>query len=166
MNEAEAEAARIFRDSGIEIVWVDCSRGVSVADVCRGVPGDNDFVLQIASTGKTSSDLAFGVAFLAENGAGKYSDVFFDRVEQAHVQFGIPLSRLLGAVAAHELGQLMLGSHAHSRAGIMTPVWKETVLRRMDMGRLLFTRGQAFRMKARVRGGERTLVSVGASTGR
>jgi hypothetical protein len=122
--------------------------------------------LQIAAKGRTSSDLVFGVAFLAQDGDGKYSNVFYDRVERAHSDFGAPVSRLLGAVSAHELGHLLLGSHAHSNAGIMTPVWKEEVLRRMEMGSLLFNSDQATRMRTRIRRGERTLVSMGASAGR
>jgi hypothetical protein len=166
VNEAEAEAGRIFRDAGIEIVWVDCSRGVAVADACRGVPGGNEFFLQIASKGSTSSDRVFGVAFLAEDGNGKYSNVFYDRVERAHGDFGAPVSRLLGAVAAHELGHLLLGSHAHSHLGLMTAVWSDEVLRDMEMGSLLFNRDQAIRMRAQIRGSERTLVSRGAGARR
>jgi hypothetical protein len=58
---------------------------------------------------------------------------------------------LLGTVAAHELGHLLLGSHAHSSIGIMTPHWEPETLRRMNMGGLLFTREQASRMQERIR---------------
>lgn len=155
LTEAEAEAGRIFRAAGIDIAWVNCSRGAAVAqEVCRSTPGDDTLVLQIVSTGKTSSDLVFGAAFLAQDGTGKYSDIFYDRLEHAQIEFGRPLLRLLGAVAAHELGHLLLGSHAHSYTGIMMPVWREEVLRHMEMGSLLFTRDQAFQMKARIREGK------------
>lgn len=155
LNEAELEAARIFRAAGIAIAWLDCSTGsAGVDDACHGVPGFRQFVLHIVSKGKTSSDLVFGVAFLGQDGTGKYSDVFFDRVEQAQGKFCTNRTRLLGTVAAHELGHLLLGSHAHSHAGVMTPVWKDQTLRRMEMGSLLFTREQASLMRARIRGGD------------
>jgi hypothetical protein len=167
LNQAEAEAGRIFRVAGIDIVWVDCALEAAIVDdECRGVPRRNEFVLHIVPTGRTSSDLVFGVAFLAQDGAGKYSDIFYDRVERAHGEFGTPLSRLLGAVAAHELGHLLLGIHAHSYAGVMTPVWRQETLRHMEMGSLLFTRDQAFQMRVRILGGERTLVGSGASAGK
>jgi hypothetical protein len=57
---------------------------------------------------------------------------------------------LLGTVVAHELGHLLLGSHAHSQVGIMVPVWEEESLRNMGMGHLLFTREQSSLMKMRV----------------
>ena len=154
LKGAEQETARIFRAAGIGIAWVDCSGGSSrVGDACYQVPGPTQFVLHIVSTGKTSSDLVFGLAFLDEDGAGKYSDVFLDRIAEAHRAFGADISRLLGTVVAHELGHLLLGNHAHSYAGVMTPVWRGEVLQREDMGYLLFTHEQASRMRRRLAGG-------------
>src|SRR5437879_4622905 len=62
LSQSELEASRIFRNAGINIVWVDC-RGetVVVEDACHRVPGTDDFVLHIVSNGKTSSDI-FGIA--------------------------------------------------------------------------------------------------------
>jgi hypothetical protein len=110
-------------------------------------------VLHIVPTGKTSSDLVFGLSFLGEDGDGKYSDVFLDRIEETRRASGKDLSRLLGTVAAHELGHLLLGNHAHSLAGVMTPIWKEKTLRYADMGCLLFTREQAALMRTRLEAG-------------
>jgi hypothetical protein len=165
LNQSEGEAARIFRAAGIDIVWVNCGGEAALADdACRRVLGSNEFMVHIVSKGKTSSDLVFGLAFLAEDGGGKYSDVFYDRVEQAHRRSGADVSSLVGTVAAHELGHLLLGSHAHSYEGIMAAVWNEETLRHMEMGGLLFTRDQASRMRGRIRRDRMTLVRVGAST--
>jgi hypothetical protein len=156
MNKALRETSRIFHAAGIEIAWVRCSSGSgSVDDACHRVPGPKQLVLHIVSTGKTSSDLVFGLAFLDEAGNGKYSDVFLDRIEEAHEASGADISRLLGTVAAHELGHLLLGNHSHSYAGVMTPVWKSATLRREDMGCLWFTPEQATRMRARTEDVER-----------
>jgi hypothetical protein len=167
LNQAEVEAARIFRAAGIDIVWVNCASEAALADgACRRVLGSDEFVVHIVLKGKTSSDLVFGLAFLAEDGDGKYSDIFYGRVEQAHRKFGADVSRLVGTVAAHELGHLLLGSHAHSYGGIMAAVWKEDTLRHMEMGDLLFSRDQASRMRGRIRGDRMTLVSAGTSVGK
>ena len=164
LDGAETETARIFRAAGVEIEWVGCSsRSAIVEDECHVIPGSNQFVLHIVPTGNTSSDLVFGLAFLGADGVGKYCDVFYKRVAEAHHQSGVNLSVLLGMVAAHELGHLLLGSHAHSYVGIMSPVWRGEVLLRMEMGSLLFTSEQASAMKARIRGQEISLVSVGRS---
>jgi len=162
LRQAEIEATRIFREAGVEIEWVGCSGGsVPYEDRCQVIPGENQYVLHIVPTGRTSSDLVFGLAFLDEDGHGKYCDVFYNRIVEAHHDSGANLSLLLGMVAAHELGHLLLGSHAHWHMGIMTPVWKGDVLRRINMGSLLFTQEQASVMKARIGGGEVSLVRVG-----
>jgi len=151
VNESELEAARIFRSAGLSITWVNCFAGSrKLEDACHRSPGPGQFVLHIVPSGKTSSDLVFGLAFLDERGVGKYSDVFLDRIEEACRQSGADLSRLLGAVAAHELGHLLLGTQAHSYSGVMTAIWKETTLRYESMGFLLFTHEQGSLMRARI----------------
>jgi hypothetical protein len=151
LKQAEQEAGRIFQPAGVEVSWVNCGEETVMEDgLCSEVPGANRFVLHIVPTGKTSTDLVFGVAFLGEDGRGKYCNVFFDRIRDAHRDLGTSASRLLGTVAAHELGHLLLGSHAHSRWGIMEPVWKEEALRQAGMGTLLFTAEQGDLMRFRI----------------
>lgn len=157
VKHAEFEASRIFRAAGIDTRWTDCFR----VHVCHHVPGANEYVLNIVGDGKTSTDLVFGVAFLGPDGRGKYGDVFFHRMERAYATNGRNISRLLGTVAAHELGHLLLGSHAHAHTGIMTAEWKEETLRHVEMGSLLFTREQAALMRSRI-GGEQMLLAGGA----
>jgi hypothetical protein len=167
LDGAEIEAARIFRAAGVEIEWVGCSsRSAVVEDECHVISGPNQFVLHIVPTGNTSSDLVFGLAFLGADGSGKYCDVFYDRIAAAHHKSGVNLSLLLGMVAAHELGHLLLGSHAHSYMGIMTPVWRDEVLRRGGMGSLLFTGEQASVMKSRILSERVSLVRVGRGGGK
>ena len=149
LQKAETEAGRIFRNSEVEIRWVNCLKRGEKED-CHHVPGENEFMLHIVPDGKTRSDLVFGEAFLGEDGTGKYADVFFNRVREAAETPELNSAQLLGAVAAHELGHLLLGSRSHSPAGIMEPVWKQDSLRRIWMGSLLFTRQQAQSMQRRV----------------
>lgn len=165
LHKAELETARIFRASGIAIAWVNCSgESANVDDECRHAPGANQFLLHIVPTGKTSTDLVFGLAFLGEDGSGKYCNVFFDRIEEATRALGTSVSQLLGTVAAHELGHLLLGSHAHSRWGIMEPAWQEESMREIGMGTFLFSREQSTLMKTRIGRERLTLAGFGART--
>jgi hypothetical protein len=151
LREAELETARIFRPAGVEVSWMNCGEeSVMEGGVCREVPGANQFVLHIVPNGKTSTDLVFGVAFLGEDGRGNYCNVFFDRVRDSRRDLGTSTGQLLGAVAAHELGHLLLGSDAHSRLGIMEPVWKDEALRQFAMGNFLFTKQQGELMRERI----------------
>jgi hypothetical protein len=144
LRRAELEATRLFDAAGIEIQWVNCGE----TDECRHILGPKEFVLHIVAGCQTRSDLVFGVAFLGEDGRGQYSDVFFDRLQQT--QGEVDLALLLGAVSAHELGHLLLGSNSHSRIGIMQPRWGSEGLHKIGTGRLLFTPEQARSMRNRI----------------
>ncbi len=76
------------------------------------------------------SDVAFGVAFLSSDGAGRYCDVFWKRAEDLHAIYNIDLGGVLGTVMAHEMGHLLLGSNAHAVSGIMRDRWEDDELRR------------------------------------
>ena len=147
LRKAQQEAGRLFDAAGIEIQWVNCAE----TNNCRHFLGPKEFVLHIVPGGQTQSDFVFGEAFLGEDGRGQYSDVFFDRLQQA--QGDVDLALLLGAVSAHELGHLLLGSNSHSRMGIMEPRWRTEGLRNVGMGRLLFTPEQARSMRNRISAG-------------
>lgn len=151
LKSAETEAARLFRRAGIEIEWVLCGD----TGACRRPPRENEFVLHIVRDGKTQGDLVFGEAFLGADGRGKYADVFFDRLRLLN---NIDMDQLLGAVSAHELGHLLLGSRAHSLMGIMAPIWRKESLRRIATRNLTFTREQEKLMNRRL-GNERVVVT-------
>jgi len=144
LSKAEAEAARLFLEAGISIHWLHCGE----TDACRHSPVPNELILHIVPTGKTQNNFVFGEAFLGEDGRGQYCDVFFDRIKAARQN--TDGGWMLGVVAAHELGHLLLGSRAHSRVGIMEPVWEQESVRKLSMGLLLFTPDQARFMRRRI----------------
>jgi hypothetical protein len=149
LARSEQQAAMIFHEAGIKTTWIDCSAGC-VEAACHQIAGPNQFVLHIVPRGQTSTEAVFGVAFLGADGAGKYTDVFYNRVEQMHRDFGSSRALLLGTVAAHEIGHLLLGSNSHSASGIMAAHWKAEELQRLGRGCLSFTSEQASRMRARI----------------
>lgn len=148
LRRGEEEAGRLLRTAEIEIEWVNCALSESPGE-CRRFPGANDFVLHIVPDGTTRTEMVFGESFLGEDGRGKYADVFFRRIEGIGGEH-INISRVLGAVSAHELGHLLLGSHAHSAAGIMQPIWKQDTVQKIGMGTLLFTPQQCQLMRNRL----------------
>ena len=93
---------------------------------------------------------ACGLAFLGTDGRGRYSDVFYDRMEKMQRDSGANPGRLLGTVAAHEIGHLLLGSNSHSAMGLMSAHWGEGELRRVGMGGLKFSAEQAGRMRVHI----------------
>ena len=150
LPQAESEAGRIFALSGIRIRWLACAPGLGTEDPCQRVPGESEFVVHIVRTGQTSLDSVFGVAFVGQDGDGKYCDIFFDRIQETDRMTGTGLRRLIAAVIAHELGHLLLGSHSHSFFGIMMPHWNQEELQRIAMGNLLFSKEETLRMRMRL----------------
>jgi hypothetical protein len=167
LERARREVVRIFAAAGVGAVWINCSAHFSAdKDACRISSDRKQFVVHIIPKGKTSTDSVFGEAFIGDDGIGKYADIFFDRIEAMHAQCGIDTSQLLGAVAAHELGHLLLGVHAHSWLGLMAPVWQKEILRHVNMGDLLFTREQAVRLQLRIRESDTRPVNLKAQAER
>lgn len=155
LKRAEAEAARLIRQARIEIRWARCGE----TSDCRRPPRADEFVLHIVPNGKTHGDFVFGEAFLGPDGRGKYVDVFFDRIREMQ---DIDIGQLLGAVAAHELGHLLLGSRSHSLIGIMVPIWRTESLRKIAMGDLRFTPEQQKLMNSRLLDERATVTSLGS----
>jgi len=90
------------------------------------------------------------VAFLSADGTGCYSDVFFDQATELRSNWSVDLASLLGNVAAHELGHLLLGSNSHARDGIMKARWQREELLKVRRDNLLFTAEQAERMRGKL----------------
>lgn len=159
LERASAEALRIFHGAGIQLSWVNCSYEIP-NPACRIETTGTVLYLHIVAGRMSSNDTVYGEAFVAENGTGNLADLFFERIKNAERSFGIDPGRLLGAVAAHEIGHLLLGSNAHWPIGIMTPIWEGDSLRLVGMGALFFTPHQMIRMRERVRQNEPELADV------
>lgn len=149
LKRAEGDASQVLRAAGVEVEWINCPKG-SQPKECQHFPESNEFMLHVVRTGKTKNELVFGEAFLGEGGIGKYADIFFERIAGAEAESGVDFSRLLGAICAHELGHLLLGSRSHSTAGIMQAIWKRDALGKIGMGLMLFTGQESRTMRERL----------------
>ena len=151
---AEQRAQQIFYISGVDILWIDCTRA-NASDgerdpACTKSYGPDDLVLRITSHVSTVSSDAFGVAFLGSDGRGRYADVFWKRAQELGAASNQGVDRILGSVMAHELGHLLLGLNSHSVSGLMRARWGNDELRCLDMGTLVFLPEQGKRMRARI----------------
>lgn len=151
---AEQQTGKIFSISGLDIVWIDCT-GAHAADgdrdrACLKRYGPDDLIIRITSHVSTVPSDAFGVAFLASDGRGRYADVFWTQTQELSASSNRAPDRILGSVMAHEMGHLLLGLHSHSVSGVMRAHWGRDELQRMEMGTLLFLPEQGKRMRARI----------------
>lgn len=144
----------IFEESGIGIVWMDCSpvRGEFLPEAtCPSDMGASDLVLRLLPRGMAMKVAApkepLGYAQQCpETEAACELTVFYFRVEELaaeehRVEF------ILGHVMAHEVGHVLMGP-GHSENGIMRREWSREELRRMSLGlQLGFTVGQSRKLQ-------------------
>ena len=88
----------------------------------------------------------FRDSYLASDGAGFQADIFYEEIEKLGKETFVAPGIILGHVAAHEIGHLLLGTNSHSAGGIMRAHWKMEELARANKGLLLFTKSQSHRM--------------------
>ena len=151
---AEEAAQRIFRQAGVETVWVTClpkpkkieSNGCYAVDA-------NHLMLKIlpraiAANVRDRGDV-LGTAIVDESGIGFYAYVFYDHVQRLAEERKLGHA-LLGDVLAHEIGHLLMGSSSHSVSGIMSGHWYGDELRRISQAAMFFAPSQSRMMRDRV----------------
>jgi len=144
LREAEITAQAIFQQAGLTILWKNCpAQPGQESESCVQKMENRHLVLHIEHQPRTLAADAYGVAFLGAVGWGMYCDVFSDRISDLHRHTRLSESRILGIVAAHELGHLLLGSHAHSPSGIMRPRWRPADFSGQILGATYFSPRQA-----------------------
>jgi len=163
LDRAKQEATRIFREIGVETLWLDQSL-LPKEDQQDSAPHRiSEIYLNIvprAADGLGVLNNSLGLAPGAGRGRGRLY-VFYDRVEGLyHKQIAatargkIPRSattaQILGYAMAHEIGHL-LGLDAHSSVGIMRAEWRMDDVLNLAYGDLAFTPRQAAVIRGEVR---------------
>ena len=127
---------------------------------CSKFKWPTNLALRVVPRSPGSVNDVFGVAFLSAEGTGCYSDVYYDRATDLHADWNVSLADILGAVMAHELGHLLLGSNSHTPLGIMRGHWQPEELRRLARGGLLFTAEQGHHMQGKLSSERPTLAAT------
>jgi hypothetical protein len=147
LNRAKQEATRIYREIGVETIWLDHSIDGPVLDAAPGVAEISVNIVPQATPGLGLLSNALGIA----PGTGPHRGrlyVCYDRVESLYQKQIAAVSRgktdwwstraqILGYAMAHEIGHL-LGLDTHSKVGIMRAAWEPS-----DLVNLAFTSQQA-----------------------
>jgi hypothetical protein len=148
LKQAEEVSSHVFREAGIHVDWVNCSpadEAPSGKAACRrAIP--QHFHLHIVRRSLNLRDPILGISYLASDGTGFQADIFYEGIEKLRHETFVDPAIILGHVAAHEIGHLLLGTNSHSPRGIMRAHWKMEELARANKGLLLFTKSQSHRM--------------------
>lgn len=155
LNRAEAAASRIFQRAGIAVNWLNCAvpaASEQASRACREVAFPKHLQLRIVRKSVGLHGEAMGVSFQGEDGIGCLADLFYEPMEELERSDQTDIASLLGHVAAHELGHLLLGTNSHATAGIMQARWTADELTSGEAARMVFLDQESQKMKARLRG--------------
>ena len=149
LKHAEKVSSRVFEEAGIRIDWVDCfpakqTSGGELACQQAALPQHLQLVIMRHSLGLKDSIL--GISYGSTDGSGGQADVFYEGIEKLQRETLLDPAILLGHVAAHEIGHLLLGINSHSPWGIMRAHWQMEDLALANRRMLLFTKSQSNQM--------------------
>lgn len=155
LSRAEQAASRIFQRAGIEVNWLNCqvpAASEEASITCREVAFPKHLHLRIVRRSAGLNGEAMGVSFQGEDGIGCFADLFYEPMERLEESDGTNVASLLGQVAAHEIGHLLLGTNSHAVAGIMQARWTADRLTSPALARLVFLDRESQKMKERLLG--------------
>jgi hypothetical protein len=127
----------ILRDTGLSVVFRQCGTALTSdqpVDACDEPLKRSELVVRVIDAPAFSSTLhpdAYGPAYVVpETNRGWLATVFSDRVTQAASRLRVDPGTLMGLVAAHEVGHLLLGSGYHGAGGLVRADWPDALLTR------------------------------------
>jgi hypothetical protein len=172
---AKRATSRILRNAGVSIAWMTCpDPDTAPWDAgCANLVGPLKIALHILPESKGARLLprreVFGLA--AEGTDGQFGCdlwVFYERITDPTLQVAISLSlpQIVGAVIAHELGHLLLGSHSHSSTGIMRAHWSRGDLAAANLGGLGYSSSECARIRNAVAARQQASLAATGSSNR
>ncbi len=139
-----ADAGEVFASAGVRLGWIICDWMQEPLPACPSERRATDLILRIVAT-RPRAATTLGAAL-----HGQSATVYYLQVRDAARLTTVSEDKLMARVAIHELGHLLLGPGAHSRAGIMQAVWSRGTLGQPPAGCARFTASQAALIRARV----------------
>ena len=164
LREAKEVATQIFRKAGVEATLLDGPLP-SKGEQGKVVTPSNFFVQIVSVSMAESYGLPTQVLGIAPGNPQELNRVqvyVFDhvaaRMAQAQtmarvkkiVSFNADKGQILGHGMAHEIGHVLLRQASHSPKGLMRANWDRNDMQNVATGKLLFTAGEAERVRAEV----------------
>jgi hypothetical protein len=142
LSRAEKVATAILEKSGVTLAW----REARAADA---VPLPSEVPLHFLATRPPGLHRdAEGFAVLQHEGvAPSYGGISYPAVRDIADWTEAPIETVLGVAMAHEIGHVLLGSGAHSQAGVMTARIGMREIAAAGRGELLFTPAEALALR-------------------
>ena len=139
---ARDTVARVFRDTGIQVTWLEPSSEQPASQFAVRV------IVRRNADGFRGGSRVMGTTLGDEHEMGRAAYIFKDRVLQIAHKRHQDVAQVLGYAIAHEMGHVLLPRPAHAANGIMRAEWNGDDLRHIASGALRFTPAQATQMKS------------------
>lgn len=157
-SRAIGTAREILEAAGVRVVSLDCDLPPSPAlQRCERPLTPIEVTVRFVRLApeQNAAGTMLGSSFVdTRKRAGTLATIYVNRVDSLARGTGADAVVLLGRTVAHEVGHLLLGSTAHSNAGLMKAVWSRDVLLRNRARDWAFTPREALALRNAVR--ERT----------
>lgn len=157
LASAVATATTILKASGLATSWHACEVAFvrDATHPCAAPLRANEIavrLVRLTTDAEHRGELPLGYSLVdTATRSGTLATIYIDRVAWLSKAAGVDRRLVLGRALAHEVGHLLLGTNAHSTAGVMRAVWSCEALKR-NVGRdWLFAPGDARAMLQAVR---------------
>jgi hypothetical protein len=157
LQTAVATATGILEASGLEMAWHACEVALvrNAAHPCAAPLGANEIavrIVRLTTDAGYRGELPLGYSLVdTATRSGTLATIYLDRVAWLSEAAGVDRDVVLGRALAHEVGHLLLGTNAHSHAGLMRAVWSCEALQRNRRRDWLFAPADARAMRQAVR---------------
>ena len=141
------EAETVLRAGLEDVHWQVCT-GLNASPTCDVPPGPSELLL-VVREGVPCHDTAatLGKALVVRRAGGVLATVHVNCVAWLATAARTDVAVLLGRVAAHELGHLMMRTSSHARRGLMRPNWTPDEVRRNRAADWAFTAADVAAMR-------------------
>ena len=146
-KRALAEAETVLLAGRVDVHWKQCT-GMNSSPTCD-VPPDPSELLLFVREGTRCQDTSekLGQAWVIHGAGGVLAIVNVNCVSWLATAARTDVAVLLGRVAAHELGHLMMRTSAHPGRGLMRPHWTADEVERDRAGDWAFTAADVTAMR-------------------
>jgi hypothetical protein len=146
LDQAERQAGRIYKHAGAKMVWRSAHEPVGNAGFTVRL------VIQAEYRGTSggTSPLLMGAAPDTAVECGGVAYLFFDQIIAFSNILMLDSALVLGTVAAHEVGHVLLRRQGHSAEGLMRASWKPDDWERAASGFLLFSQPERLAVRKRI----------------
>ncbi len=148
--DLERSAAAIFRHAGVNVAWQHCSYAYAQCGTLAQQDGLGQTLVRLRIVDRLDRGGVHTLGWTIQGSSAV--TVQYRRVKQMTdaSTIGVSPGQVLGHLAAHEIGHVLLASNTHGLSGVMKSTYNNQDLLNMVQGRLLFTIQESLVLRSRL----------------